>query len=175
VDLTREDVSLVLLNRSFVSFEPRPPGLLDVQYLAPLDGGDPVTLSQWSGPAEVPGAVAYRRHRAVGLGADDRPAGCVVLVSVEFDRAGVAEEWVDLVLRALASEEPHPGGIAACFHVGLDGRRVLNYALWTSAQAHQDALDRGDGAVGSGEPWRRVRSFQHLSSSEVVRHRVVER
>lgn len=176
MDLTREDASLLLLNRSFVSFDPRPEGLLDVQRLEALDGGDVVTLSQWSGPAEVDGAVAYRRYRSAGLGSTgDRPVGCVVLVSAEFDRPGVAEEWVDLVFEALASGESHPGGIGACFHVSTDGTRVLNYAEWTSAQAHQDALERGNGSVGLGEAWRRVQSFTHLTGGEVRRHRVLPR
>lgn len=174
MDLTRSDAELVLVARSRVPFEPRPAGLLDVRWLEGVDDGGVVTYSQWSGPADADGAVAYRRYRSEGLASPDLPVGCVVLVSAEFDRPGVAEEWVDLVFSALASEpEPHPGGISGHFHVSVDGRRVLNYAEWTSAEAHRDALARGNGAVGVSEPWRRVRSFAGLKDSDVRRHRVV--
>lgn len=183
MDLTRADAGLVLVDHGRVPFEPRPAGLLDVRWLEPLDGGDAVTYSQWSGRAEdvaatggavAGGSVAYRRHRSGGLTSPDRPVGCVVLVSVEFDRTGVAEEWVDLVFSALAAEEePAPGGISGHFHVSLDGLRVLNYAEWTSARAHRDAMARGDGAVGVGDLWRRVRSFTGLKGSDVRRYRVV--
>ncbi|MFD1145687.1 antibiotic biosynthesis monooxygenase family protein [Saccharothrix hoggarensis] len=177
MDLTREDARFVLLHHASVPFDPRPEGLLDVRRLARVapDADEVVTYSQWSGGAPDPGdGVAYRRHRSVGLASPDRPVGCVVLVSVEFDRPGVAEEWVDLVFSALAAEEePHPGGISGHFHVSVDGTRVLNYAEWTSAEAHVDALARGDGSVGVAELWRRVRAFTGLKGSDVRRYRVV--
>ncbi|WP_447008288.1 hypothetical protein ACRAKI_18145 [Saccharothrix isguenensis] len=174
MDLTRADAGLVLVSDGRVPFEPRPGGLLDVRWLEPLEGGGAVTYSQWSCPPEVGGGVVYRRYRSVGLASPDRPVGCVVLVSVEFDRPGLAEEWVDLVLSALAAEEePDRGGISGHFHVSADGTRVLNYAEWTSAQAHRDALSRGDGAVGVSDLWRRVRSFTGLKVSDVRRYGVV--
>ena len=174
MELTRPDAELVLVHHDRVPFEPRPDGLLDARWLEQLDGGGVVTYSQWSRPVRVDGAVAYRRYRSGGRATAARPVGCVVLVSVEFDRPGIAEEWVDLVLTALAAEdEPHPGGISAHFHVSLDGTRVLNYAEWTSARAHQDALVRGDGAVGRSRLWSKVRSFPGLEGSDVRRYRVV--
>ena len=176
MELTRPDADLVLVHRGRVPFEPRPDGLLDARWLEDLDGAGVVTYSQWSGAVPVDGAVAYRRYRSGGLASVDRPVGCVVLVSAEFDRPGLAEEWVDLVFTALdAEDEPHPGGISAHFHVSADGLRVLNYAEWTSAQAHRDALAIGDGAVGLSEPWRRVRSFTGLTGGDVRRYRVLDR
>ncbi len=172
---TRPDAELVLVHHGRVPFDPRPDGLLDVRWLEHLDGGDTVTYSQWSGAAGAHGGVAYRRYRSGGLASEDRPVGCVVLVSVEFDRPGLAEEWVDLVFAALdAEDEPHPGGISAHFHVSVDGLRVLNYAEWTSARAHRDALARGNGSVGLSEPWRRVRSFTGLKGSDVRRYRLLD-
>ncbi|TQM78033.1 antibiotic biosynthesis monooxygenase [Saccharothrix saharensis] len=180
MELTRPDADHVLVHRGRVPFDPRPDGLLDARWLREVDGDGVVTYSQWSRPVDADGAVdgdgavAYRRYRSVGRASADRPVGCVVLVSVRFDRSGVAEEWVDLVLAALAAEdEPDPGGISAHFHVGVDGTRVLNYAEWTSARAHVDAMARGDGAVGRSPLWRRVRSFPGLASSDVRRYRVV--
>jgi hypothetical protein len=173
MELIRSDAELVLVHPGRVPFEPRPEGLLDVRWLEQVDGGGAMTYSQWSEAVEVDGAVAYRRYRS-GREPVDRAVGCVVLVSVEFDRPGVAEEWVDLVFDALAAErEPHPGGISAHFHVSVDGLRVLNYAEWTSAEAHEDALARGNGAVGVSEPWRHVRSFPGLKRSDVRRYLVV--
>jgi hypothetical protein len=176
MELTRTDTRLVLVHQGRLPFDRRPDGLLDVRWLEGVDDDDTVTYSQWSDPADVAGAVAYRHYRSAAMPSPERPVGCVVLVSVEFDRPGVAEEWVDLVFSALAAEEdPHPGGISARFHVSVDGLRVLNYAEWTSAEAHRDALARGDGAVGVSEPWRRVRSFPGLVRSDVRRYRVVDR
>ncbi|MGM1061165.1 hypothetical protein [Saccharothrix sp. Mg75] len=173
MDLDREDAAAVVLHHDRVPFDPRPAGLLDVRWLEDEEGRV-TTLSQWSAPVEPPGAVAYRRYRSAGLGAE-REAGCVVLVEIAFDRPGVAEPWVDLVLEALAGDDPVPGGVSARFHVSLDGTRVLNYAEWVTAAHHRDAMARGDGSVGVGEPWRRVRSFTGLTGSEVRRHRVLSR
>ncbi|MCC8248352.1 antibiotic biosynthesis monooxygenase [Saccharothrix luteola] len=174
MELTRPDAELVLVHRGRVPFEPRPDGLLDARWLEQVDGGGVVTYSQWSDAVEAGDAVAYRRYRSGREAADDRTVGCVVLVSVEFDRPRVAEEWVDLVFTALAAEEDlHPGGISAHFHVSLDGLRVLNYAEWTSARAHEEAMARGNGSVGVSEPWRRVHSFAGLKHSDVRRYRVV--
>ncbi|MEU4443733.1 hypothetical protein AB0K14_20340 [Actinosynnema sp. NPDC050801] len=180
MDLARTDSALVLLHHGPVPFEPRPAGLLDVRRLEHLDGGEVVTFSQWSGPTEAGGATgtggatAYRRYRSTGLASPGRPVGCVVLVSVRFDRPGIAEEWVDLVFSALAAErEPHLGGISGHFHVSVDGTRVLNYAEWTSAQAHRDAMARGNGSVGVSPAWRRVHSFAGFEDSDVRRYRVV--
>ncbi|WP_433274068.1 hypothetical protein ACQPZF_20710 [Actinosynnema sp. CS-041913] len=169
-DLTRSDVDLVLVAPFDATFDPRPEGLLADYRLA--GSGDVVTYSQWSGSPDVDGFVAYRRYRSTGLRDAAAEPGCVVLVSVEFERPGVAEQWVDLVFEALAAEEePHPGGISGHFHISTDGLRVLNYAEWTSAAAHIDAVSRGNGSVGVSEVWQRVHAFPGLKSSDVRRYR----
>ncbi|XVS60580.1 hypothetical protein ACQPYE_19900 [Actinosynnema sp. CA-299493] len=174
MELTRPDAELVLVHPGRLPFDPRPDGLVDVRWLEHVDGGGVVTYSQWSRAVRADGAVAYRRYRSGREAGVDRAVGCVVLVSVEFDRPGIAEEWVDLVFSALAAEEePHPGGISAHFHVSVDGLRVLNYAEWTSAQAHEDAMARGGGSVGRSAAWRRVHTFTGLVGSDVRRYRVV--
>lgn len=172
MDLDRDDARVITLHHDHVPFAPRPDGLLDVRRLEGVEDGHVVTLAQWATPVDLPGAVAYRRYRSGGLGSD-REVGCVVLVEVGFDRPGVAERWVDLVFEALAEDGAHPGGISARFHVSPDGTRVLNYAEWETAQAHRDALAAGDGSVGAGEAWRRVRTFPGFRSSDVRRCRVV--
>jgi hypothetical protein len=100
-----------------------------------------------------------------------------VVVSVTFDGPDEARlrAWVDAVFDALAAEEDlHPGGISGHFHVSTDGTRVLNYAEWTSEEAHREALERSSrGAVGSGPRWREVQTFPGLTSSTVRRYRLL--
>jgi hypothetical protein len=76
------------------------------------------------------------------------------------------------VEQALAADpNQHSGGIAAHFHLGTDGTRVLNYAEWESAQAHIDALaGDGDGVGSPTEPWHRVQTWPGLKGSTVSRY-----
>ncbi|MFE7777559.1 antibiotic biosynthesis monooxygenase [Streptomyces sp. NPDC057445] len=121
------------------------------------------------------GLHAYELYRSGGRrGSDDRTPGCVVIVEVEFDGPDAARQraWVDAVFAALASD-PHtpPGGMAAHFHTGTDGTRVVNYAEWESEQAHKDALEApGDGVGSRTEQWERVQRHPGLRSSRVTRY-----
>lgn len=48
---------------------------------------------------------------------------------------------------AIATHEifmTRPGFISANLHVSLDGRRVINYAQWTSEQTYQESLQGAD-------------------------------
>ena len=120
------------------------------------------------------GPVNYRLYRS-GV-RDTVTPGCIVAVTVEFDGPDHCrqKEWVDAVFDALASEAAPPsGGIGAHFHLSTDGTRVLNYALWTSEQAHRDAIERsGQGAVGLSPAWRRVQAFPGMKSGGAVRYRL---
>ncbi|KAF0651321.1 MULTISPECIES: antibiotic biosynthesis monooxygenase [Streptomyces] len=113
------------------------------------------------------------RSRVPGEG-DGRVPGCVVTVEVEFDGPDPARRrgWVDAVLEALDSDPaPPPGGVSGHFHLGLDGARVLNYAEWESAAAHEAALAApGDGVGAPTSQWRRVREYPGLVRSTVRRH-----
>ncbi|MCP9959439.1 antibiotic biosynthesis monooxygenase [Streptomyces sudanensis] len=114
----------------------------------------------------------YRGHApAEGRG---RVPGCVVTVEVEFDRPDPQRQrdWVDTVLRALGSDPaPHPGGISGHFHLGVDGIRVLNYAEWESAAAHDEALAaHGDGVGGPTPHWSRVLTYPGVAHVTVRRH-----
>lgn len=96
--------------------------------------------------------------------------GCVVLVTVDTDDEATARAWVDSVFVALASDpNPHPGGVSAAFHIRADGKRVINYAGWVSAEDHVDALSDGNGVGSLSADWRRVQNFPG------VRHVSVER
>ncbi|CAL9598931.1 antibiotic biosynthesis monooxygenase [Streptomyces sp. Tu 3180] len=119
------------------------------------------------------GLHRYRHHRS-GARQDGAVPGCVVIVDVEFEGPdhGRTRDWADAVLDALESEpDPHPGGISAHFHLGVDGTRVLNYAEWESARAHADALAGPGNGVGSATArWQRVQEWPGLRSSTVRRY-----
>ncbi|MDT9681382.1 antibiotic biosynthesis monooxygenase [Streptomyces sp. TRM76323] len=105
---------------------------------------------------------------------DARVPGCVVTVEAEFDGPDPARQrgWVDAVFEALGgAPAPHPGGMSAHFHLGLDGTRVLNYAEWESAAAHEEALAATGDGVGAPTPqWRRVQAYPGLVRGTVRRH-----
>lgn len=181
---------------------PWPPTLLSISWLASLDGRRALAYVQWRDDSEFaaygrthrPGIAArlkaavpslsaappvfYRRYRS-GARPDAPAAGCIVAVSVEFDGPDEARQraWIDTVFEAIAAEaSPPAGGLAAHFHVSLDGTRVLNYAEWVDEASHVAALARsGIGAVGSNPKWRDVQTFPGLKGSDVVRYRLARR
>jgi hypothetical protein len=113
---------------------------------------------------ELDGFKLYRSGDPRG----DKTVGAVVLVTVDTEDEATARAWVDSVFVALASEpNPHPGGVSAAFHIRDDGKRVINYAEWVSAEDHIDAVSAGSNGVGSPTAdWRRVQNFpgvQHVS------------
>ncbi|MEV7104935.1 antibiotic biosynthesis monooxygenase [Streptomyces atroolivaceus] len=174
------------------------PGLLSYSVLTGEDGRTLLHYSQWSGEeayqefarsgrdardAEIDRAVpgiertgphTYELYRSGLRGGGAGEPGCVVIVDVEFAGPDPARQrdWVDAVFEAMESDpEPVPGGIAAHFHVGTAGDRVLNYAEWESAQAHIDAL-AGDGeGIGTPTPqWKRVQSYPGVTGGGVHRY-----
>ncbi|MFJ9248681.1 antibiotic biosynthesis monooxygenase [Streptomyces sp. NPDC101776] len=120
----------------------------------------------------------YRHYRSGGpadeSGRGGRVPGCVVIVDVEFEGSDPHRQraWMDAVFEALENEPaPHPGGIAAHFHLSADGTRVLNYAEWDSAQAHLEALAApGDGIGSATALWERVQTWPGLKSTTVSRY-----
>ncbi|MFD4642534.1 hypothetical protein ACFWN2_34855 [Lentzea sp. NPDC058436] len=117
---------------------------------------------------EIDGHRVYR----VSGGRSDRAVGCVVLVTIETDDEATARAWVDSVFVALASEpKPHPGGISAAFHIRADGRQVINYAEWASAEDHVEALSDGNGVGSKSADWRRVQNFPGARGVGVERYR----
>ncbi|WP_175412656.1 antibiotic biosynthesis monooxygenase [Streptomyces sp. TRM64462] len=174
-------------------------GLLSYSVHIGADGDTLLHYSQWRGEedyqelvrteragrnAEIDAAVpgiervglhAYELYRSGTRGdADARVPGCVVTVDVEFDGPDPARQrhWVDAVFEALDSDPaPHPGGISGHFHLGLDGTRVLNYAEWESAEAHERAMAAPGDGIGSLTPqWKRVQTYPGLVRSTVRRY-----
>lgn len=175
------------------------PGLLSYSVWTGEDGATLLHYSQWTGEqayqdfvregrddrnaeidAAVPGIDRRGQHtyelyrsgpRAEG---DTRQPGCVVIVDVEFDGPDPARQrdWVDAVFEALGEEADLPaGGIAAHFHVGADGARVLNYAEWESAEHHIAALAAPGEGIGSPSPlWERVQKYPGMTGGGVNRY-----
>lgn len=113
----------------------------------------------------------YRLYRTGGMASGTKTVGCVVLVTVDTDDEATARAWVDSVFVALASEpNPHPGGISAAFHIREDGKQVINYAEWVSAQDHVDALGDGKGVGSATADWRRVQNFPGTRQGGFVRY-----
>jgi quinol monooxygenase YgiN len=116
------------------------------------------------------GLGRYRRYRsrerAIG---DVRVPEVIVTVRIDFEEgAGERrEEWVDLVLKALADDPVgHTGLISAHFHLSTDGRHVLNYAEWESDQAYDRAL-----AAPGTDTWERVRTYPGVQGVSGSRYR----
>ncbi|MGV9317160.1 antibiotic biosynthesis monooxygenase [Streptomyces sp. NPDC003691] len=138
--------------------------------------------------AAVPGIArlglnAYDLYRGGPADPDDtRVPGSIVIAEVEFDGPDPERQraWVDTVFEAMAAdprigggsgEGPHTAGISGWFHLGTDGTRVLNYAEWESAEAHEAALaGPGEGIGSDSEEWRAVRSFPGVRESRVTRY-----
>ncbi|AZM57521.1 antibiotic biosynthesis monooxygenase [Streptomyces sp. WAC 01529] len=113
----------------------------------------------------------YRSWHAAS-GGERREPGAIVIVKVPFEGPDADRQraWVDGVLEALDSDPVEGKGlISAHFHVGTDGREVVNYAEWESEQAHIDALAAAGDGVGSPTPqWRRVRAFPGVAPGGTV-------
>ena len=166
---------------------PRRRGLVSLNFFLSTDGQSVLSYDQWDSEAAYQRwvethynlmdaqSVTYRLYRSAARDGDTRIPGCVVIVSVEFDGPDVQRQrqWIDAVFEALDGEtEPPPGGIFGHFHVSTDGTRVLNYAGWTDEHAHRDALEKsGQGTIGSGTLWQRVRTFPGVVASGFKRYR----
>ncbi|RKR92157.1 antibiotic biosynthesis monooxygenase [Micromonospora pisi] len=127
--------------------------------------------------AVVPGIdrrdlARYRIYR--GNRADDgRVPGAVVAVRVDAESADQARVWVDAVFDALAADDHLPaGGIGGFFHISTDGSQVLNYAEWTSPEAHLEALAANGDAISSGPLWARVWAMDGVRQVSVRRYRL---
>ncbi|MGW6935932.1 hypothetical protein ACWGE0_38155 [Lentzea sp. NPDC054927] len=114
----------------------------------------------------------FKLYRSVGP-KNDKKVGCVVLVTIDTDDEATARGWVDSVFVAMASEpNPHPGGVSAAFHIREDGKQVVNYAEWVSAEDHEDAVTRTSlrGVGSDTTDWERVRSFPGVSHGGFTRY-----
>ncbi|RLV65808.1 Antibiotic biosynthesis monooxygenase [Streptomyces sp. CBMAI 2042] len=194
----RQRQAVDAIRKAWESREWPHPGLLSYSVYAGEDGRTLLHYSQWSGEqayqdfvregrdvhnadidAAVPGIErraphTYELYRS-GLRAegDTREPGCVVIVDVEFADPDPARQrdWVDTVFEALDEDPALAVGIAAHFHVSIDGTRVLNYAEWESADHHIAALAAPGEGIGSPSPlWERVQKYPGMTGGGVNRY-----
>jgi hypothetical protein len=103
------------------------------------------------------------------------PGECLVLVRQPLERPDpiIQTSWIDQVLRALNGDaEPPDGLISANFFATHDEATVLNFARWTSAEAHRHALARGHygqhGSIGTSPLWQATRAHPGIRADHEV-------
>lgn len=87
--------------------------------------------------------VEYTLYRAILLNAGPLVPASFVVASFDVDGPGPQESIVASIAGALEHTPAgrHPGMVSANFHLSTDGSRVLNYAEWTSDEAHLSFLE----------------------------------
>ncbi|UYB51494.1 antibiotic biosynthesis monooxygenase [Xanthomonas sp. AM6] len=95
-------------------------------------------------PAPAP-RLTLHRYRRIRSGVSDpqRPPGCVVVTRLPTRDAAQAQHHADAAFAAL-QDGAHAlrGLIASHLHLSEDGRGLLEYAEWSSADAQRRALRR---------------------------------
>jgi len=120
------------------------------------------------GVIERLGMHKLRRFRSVdhrGAGSARVVPGCLVAVDVAL-ASPRAKDWVDTVVSAVHAEGGLPdGALAAHLHVSDDRRSAFHFTEWTSAAAHQRALESHGGRLGGSRAWESVRAFPGVTFS----------
>ncbi|MFI7643185.1 hypothetical protein [Nonomuraea sp. NPDC049400] len=122
---------------------------------------------------ERSGITAARLQRSTPAYGPTEQAGCVVLVTRDFDDPDVerAHALVEAVFEGSAHTPPARGLIRASFYVSLDGSQVFNYALWTSADAHEEAIGNRPPQLEDNPRWRQAHAWLGLTSTTFQRFR----
>lgn len=139
------------LTEGSIAWPPSPPTGADVQWVA-----DAELVARW------------RAARADAF-------GCLVVVRQPLIRPDREAQlsWISTVLRGLEGDKEPPAGLLnANFFASRDGRFVLNFAEWTSPDAHREALARGrygqHGSIGSSALWRATREHPAITPQHEV-------
>ncbi|WP_433723149.1 hypothetical protein ACQP2Y_45965 [Actinoplanes sp. CA-051413] len=154
---------------------PWPEGLLAYSLFIDADGDLLRDYAQWTdegaaGRQPRGDHIAYRLYRG-SRSAASTPPGAMVAVRVDTDDDALARTWVDAVFEALDQDTALPaGGLGAFFHVSTDGRHVLNYAEWVSADAHRKALAATGRGISSGPLWDKVQTMPGVRHQSVTRY-----
>jgi hypothetical protein len=158
--------------------EPWPDGLLSYALFLDTDGDLLLHYAQWTGGTLLPHLAhlsdhtEYRLYRG-GRSSDDAVPGAIVAVRVDTDDDVLARTWVDAVFEALDHDGDLPsGGLGGFFHISTDGRRVLNYAEWVSADAHKNALAATGRGISQGPLWDKVQTMPGVRPQSVTRYRL---
>ncbi|WP_167474885.1 antibiotic biosynthesis monooxygenase family protein [Nocardia arthritidis] len=87
-------------------------------------------------------------------------ADLVTLINVFNVDPARQQELVEALARATREVfMTVPGFISANLHVGLDGKRVINYAQWASEELFRQALQRPDVSMHIAETTRIAESY----------------
>jgi hypothetical protein len=156
---------------------PWPDGLLTYSLFLDADGDRLLHYAQWTDSAAADRFEGSREHIGYRLYRGGRSTGgeipgAIVSVRVDTDDDALARTWVDAVFAALAGTAGlPPGGLSGFFHVSTDGRHVLNYAEWVSAEAHRRALaSTGGRGIASGPLWDKVQTMPGVRPQSVTRY-----
>lgn len=155
---------------------PWPEGLLAYALYLDADGDLIRDYAQWTGEQAYEKAgllrdrTGYHLYRGSRSPAGELP-GAMVAVRVDTDDDALARTWVDAVFQALEGTAGLPsGGLGAFFHISTDGRRVLNYAEWVSAEAHREALAATGRGIAQGPLWDKVQNMPGVRPQSVTRY-----
>lgn len=174
-----------------------PQGMLSGILLAGNDGESIVVYGQWTGEEAyrtalethlrpraarvdqlAPGTIRsspafYRLHRSRIRDTAAMP-GCIILITFNFASpdAERQKDFISAIFRAVDSmPDPPVGAIGGHLHISTDGMRVLNFAEWTSEEAHRRAVE-DPARLGPGPQWAGVRSFPGLEGSRFQRYTI---
>lgn len=120
------------------------------------------------------GIATHHPPRSFYAATERADAGCVVIIDITLEEPddAVQRRWIDAVLEALEHRAPD-GLLTAHLHPSTDGTKIVNYATWTSARAHRDALaGNAEHSLRDGDArWDRVRNHPGIAASNrVSRH-----
>ncbi|MEV6712578.1 antibiotic biosynthesis monooxygenase [Lentzea sp. NPDC051208] len=172
-DVVRADAGLVVISPLYVggarqqkevadevlarwTRTPIPQGLLSMSVFTSLDGEALLAYAQWTdddqyathlrtaerGPLDLVDAVRYRLYRSMNDTTGE--PSCVITATFDVDGPERQRHIVDALAEAASRVEPFTGALSAHFHLSVDGTRVLNYAEWTSLQAHDQAVENAE-------------------------------
>ncbi|WP_086840960.1 putative quinol monooxygenase [Amycolatopsis kentuckyensis] len=114
---------------------------------------------------DVPGGVVEYRLRRGVVPAGGSP-GAIVIATFDVDGPDRQEAVISALVSTLESRPAPPGMLSAYFHASVDGTRVLNYAEWTTHEAHVAFLEgetrRNTLRVSTGLPGVRPIGFRRF-------------
>jgi len=124
-------------------------------------------------PRATPGGVVEYRLRRGVVPVAGTP-GAIVIATFDVDGPGRQEAVISALVSTLEARPAPPGMLSAYFHASVDGTRVLNYAEWTTHEAHVAFLEgetrRSTLRVSTGLPGVRPIGFRrfHLWDTPVA-------